>query len=412
LVIGPLQTIITSWPDEIEKWAQFRRLDFGIAHGKNKKAAFRHDITLINPEGLQWLDDNQHLLEDKEALFVDESTLFKGFTRKRTKYLKRTLDMFDRRHIMTGTPVPRTCLDWFSQQFIVDQGDSFGKGITKFKKRYFYPTGYEMRDWAPFEGTHEKMVRMAKSRFFVAENKDLKLPGVHFLDVELSLPPKAAKVYKEMERKLVVKYTKNGKPIKKTADNETDKYGKLRQIASGALYDKEEKGKPRTYQKIHDVKFERARQIIEEVGEPMVVLFNRTFEATEMKKKLKGLRIGELSGKVPVKDRPKIKKAWNNKELDVLLLHPQSGAHGLNLQHGGSQMMWLTLTDNSEYYEQANARLNRLGAKKGVVIYRLVMKGTVEKGVVLKRLLNREKDQDFLLEYCKKIQKQLMKAAR
>jgi superfamily II DNA or RNA helicase len=411
MIVAPLQVALTSWPEEIERWAQFSALDYGIAHGKSREGAFTHDVTIINPEGLRWLDDRQHLLASKDSLFVDESTPFKTWGSKRTKYIKRILGYFKRRHIMTGTPVPRNVLDWFSQQYIVDEGKSFGTEITKFRKKYFYPTGYENRDWAPFEKTPERMAHMAEGRFHVAENGDIKMPGVHIIDIDISLNGDARKVYDGMAKKMVSvvkkRFKKGAKLTSKEANDETDKYGKLRQIASGALYDDTiaSRGNSRRYTVIHTLKFDRVVSIINEIGERVVVLNNFVFEAAELRKRLKGLSVGELNGSTPIKDRASIKKKWNDGKLDVLIIHPKSGAHGLNLQHGGHHMIWMSLTDSAELYEQANARMNRMDANERVIIYRLIVKNSVEKNVIVRRLDERISTQKALIDYCKELDK-------
>lgn len=402
LIIAPLQPALISWPREIEKWLQFRHLDFAVAHGKYREKAFEHFITIMNPEGLGWLDDNKHLVRDKKVLFVDESHRFKRFTGKRTKYLRKLLVNFEHRHAMTGTPIPKSCLDWFSQQYLCDRGASFGTGITKFRKKYFYPSGYENRDWSPFEGTYEKMCEMAKDHSYIAENETIKMPGVHVIDVELFLPGKARKIYKEMERKLC-----SEKLDGVTADDETDKYGKLRQIAAGAVYEKVDKTKRvknRKYQVVHRTKFDKAASIIDELGEPIVVLYHRTFEMLEIVKRLEGKRIGYINGQAKNTERIQAEKDWNDGKLDVLFMHPQSGAEGLNLQYGGHHMMWTTLPDSYMLYEQAGARMVRMDSEQSVVVYRLIMKNTVEKGLVVKRLAKRQENQKDLTEYLKSLQ--------
>jgi SNF2 family DNA or RNA helicase len=407
LIIAPLQTVLASWPGEFDKWAQFRGLDWAIAHGKDKESAFNHKITLINPAGLAWLYTNSHVLKDKHTLIVDEGTTFKTWSTKQTKYLRKLVDIFNRRHLMTGTPTPNNALDWFAQQYIVDMGESFGKFITHFRKKYFYPCGYENRSWAAFEGTPEKLAHLARSRYYVAENENLSIPGTHFIDIEIQLPDDARKVYKQMESKLVAAV--NGD--KKVSKDSTDKYNKLRQIAAGGLYDKKEIGKAQEWATIHLEKAHKVASIINDLAQPVVVMYRYKFELPAIVKALnaakKNIKIGMMNGDTPVSKKRSIESDWNSGKYDVLMLQPMSASHGLNLQHGGKHMIWATLDDSAERYAQTNKRLSRIGTKEPVIIYRLIVKGTVEKGVVFPRLEQKESDQDYLVRYCKRLQDRL-----
>lgn len=401
LIIAPLPTVLATWPGELRKWVQFKPLDWGIAHGKTRESAFGHDITIINPAGLAWLDSHQDLLVGKTALYLDEITMFKVWGTKRTKYLKRIVDRFSRRHGLTGTPVPNSVLDWFSEQYMIDSGASFGKYKTAFARKYFYPCGFKNRDWRPFENTYKIMSTLAFGRYFVAENKKLNIPGTHFIDIDIVMPDSARKIYKSMEQRLVADVA----GTKRVSRDSTDKYGKLRQIAAGGLYDKRKEGEAQTHRVLHDTKSARVASIVAELGgAPVVVIYNFQFELLLLRSALRGLRIAELNGDTPTNKKAAIEDTWNRGDYDILLLQPKSASHGLNLQHGGSHMIWVTLDDSAERYAQVNKRLSRIGTTKPVIIYRLIAKGTVERGVVVGRLKNKERNQDTLIQYCESLQ--------
>jgi len=391
LIIAPLQTCLTTWPNEIAKWYQFSQTDFAVAHGNKKASAFSHDVVIINPDGIKWLYSNQELLEGFDTLFVDESTMFKNRV-KRTKYLLKLLPRFARRHIMTGTPTPNSLLDWFMQQLIVDDGASFGKYITHFRRRWFYPVDYMQRNWEPKEGTAKELSLLAAPHVHTVSGT-AKIPGVDFIDRRVALPNSAQKIYDKMRTKLVAEVREQ----RLLAKSKGTSYGKCRQIAAGGVYRKD-----KSFEVIHTTKWDVCEAIVNELqGSPVVVLYQFDFEINEMMRRLKKKKCAALNGHTKIKDREKVVAAWDRGEIEVLFLHPRAGAHGLNLQAGGRHMIWLTLPDGREPYEQANRRLRRLGASLGgIVIYRILVRNTVEVGVVDYRLRTRATRQDALLRYC------------
>lgn len=400
LIVAPLATAINSWPGEIQKWIQFSGMDFAIAHGKRFEEAFNHQITIINPEGIKKLFENQKLLKNKDTLIVDESTFFKAWSSKRTKMIRKLAPLFKRRHIMTGTPVPKTLLAWFSQQYIVDLGKSFGDKITHFQNKYFHKGGFKDYEWRPNEGASEKMAELAKGRFHLAENLSYKTPGLHFIDVKVSLPDQAKKIYEEMRKKLTAEAGKS----QVTAIDLRQKYMKLRQISAGGLYAENEDDGGRQFEFIHKAKIEKLEEIIEEYAAPVIIGYIYDFELAMLKETFKSKKCAEINGHVSVKQKEKAQKDWNAGKLDLLFVHPKSGGHGLNLQYGGRCIVYLSLPDDPELYGQFNARIDRLDSKSVGYIYRILVSGTVETDVVLPRLLERGRVQDLLLEHCKQTQ--------
>lgn len=404
LIIAPLQTVLTTWPDEIDKWAQFRALDYGIAHGKHREDAFGAMITLMNPEGLAWLIKSPSIIKNKKMLICDEGTLFKTWMTERSKRLRKLLSVFERRYVLTGTPVPSNLLDWFSQQFISDGGKSFGKTIGPFKAKYFYLGGYKQTEWVPFKESSQKLAVLAKDHCVLAENADIKLPGIHIVDIEVSLDKRTRAIYDELRKKLRVVISGE----KYVARDLRDSYGMLRQIAAGSIYKKQRckdgKKLQREWEVLHSRKANKVREILADINSPTCVIYRYDFEITALRKVLKGLRVAELNGKTPVKDRAKIKDNWNAKKYDALLVQPQCIAHGLNMQVGGNHMIHCTLTDRAELYEQINQRMNRMDAKKAVIIYRVLVSDTVETKIVVEKLRRRAKTQRLMLEHCKAAQ--------
>lgn len=399
LVIAPLATALTSWPGEIARWAQFSGLDYAIAHGRDKAEAFGHDVTIINPEGIKWLHDHPDLLAGKDTLIVDESPRFRTWSSKSTKMLRNLAPRFARRHILTGTPVSKTLLGWFAQQYIVDLGESFGPGICKFRAKHFYPGGYKNHEWIPFDTTSERMSRMAAGRYHVAENLTHQTPGLHYIDERVSLPDAAMAVYREMARKMIVR-TDDGEVV---ADDLRQKFLKLRQIASGALYTRQDDG-TRVTSEIHTAKIDRVAQIVEEYGGPVVIGYIYRFELDMLRRAFRGKKCAEINGQTTERQKASAQRNWEAGRLDLLFVHPRSGGHGLNLHHGGRCLIHLSLPDDPELYEQLNARIDRMGAQGAGYVYRIMADKTIERDVVLPRLLRRGRAQELLIEHCKKTQ--------
>jgi hypothetical protein len=399
LVVAPLTPAITTWPNEIAKWAQFSGIDFAIAHGKHKEAAFGHRITIINPEGLKWLFQNAYLLKPKRTLIVDESQGFKKWSSKRTKIMRKLAPMFARRHTMTGTPVAKTLLAWFPQQYIVDLGKSFGDKITHFQRKYFHPGGFKNYDWVPFEDTGEKLAGLSRSRAHVAENVEYKTPGLHFIDATVPLPASVKKTYNRMKRTFSVDLLEDTV----TAIDMRQKYNKLRQIAAGAVYAENDDG-DRYYETLHSAKIERLKSIVEEYGDPMVVVYLYDFELDALRSSFIGYKCAEINGYAKKAEKQQAEKAWQSGKLDLLFVHPKSGGIGVNLHEGGRAMAILSLPDDPELYGQVIFRIDRMGARGVGIVYRLMAEKTVEDEVVLPRLLHRGKMQDLFIEHCKGVQ--------
>jgi SNF2 family DNA or RNA helicase len=401
LVIAPLTPAVTTWPNEIEKWVQFSGTDFAIAHGKNKEEAFGHTVTIINPEGLKWLFENRQLLQFKRTLIIDESQGFKKWSSKRTKIMRKLAPLFDRRHTMTGTPVAKTLLAWFPQQYIVDLGRSFGDKITHFQQKYFYPGGFKNYDWVPFDDTGEKLAELSKGRAHVSENVEYKTPGLHFIDVSVPLSERARKTYNIMKRKFSIELLEDSV----TAIDMRQKYNKLRQIAAGAIYAESDDG-DRYYETLHSAKIDRLKSIVEEYGDPMVIVYLHDFERDALREAFAGYKFAEINGHATKSEKQRAEKEWQAGELDLLFVHPKSGGIGLNLHEGGRAMAILSLPDDPEHYGQVIFRIDRINAKNIGIVYRLMAEKTIENEVVLPRLLHRGEVQELFIEHCKSVQEE------
>jgi len=389
LVIAPLNVCHLTWPDEVEKWDSFSDLRTSILHGRHKSKALKEDadLYLINPEGLPWLfgkrsDDRKkwvpgkwkNWLDRPPTLIVDESTKFKRASGTRAKTLKRFLMDFARRHILTGTPVPNGMLDLHGQLLILDRGKSLDHRVTYYQKKYFdavpvrgrrHRVKYDIKD-----GAFDAILEAIRPRITTLRAEDwLELPELITTSVPVILPPNARKLYNEMKEHGTIE------ALDVLADQDSA-LNKCRQISNGAIYLPD----GRVHQ-IHSAKDDAIIELIEQIGAPVMILYEFLHDLERIKKKLSHLRIGQI-GKNGANATKKAVKDWNTGKLDVLITHPQSGGIGLNLQDGGAHQIWYTPPWDLEHYQQTVKRLHRQGQERSVMIYHLVGRNTFDSRVM------------------------------
>jgi SNF2 family DNA or RNA helicase len=371
-----------------------------VLHGKDKHARLAQgaDILLINYEGMPWLATQW--AEDKrlfkklgiDTLIIDESTAYKSPRAKtRLKLLKPMLKEFEYRHILTGTPSPRSLLDLWAQIYILDRGAALGEYFTHYKTRYFYQADYLGYDWRPKPGAAVEIYRKIAPLVMRVSRSELDLPPLVDNHIYVTLPEKARAAYNDLEKRLVAEI--RGKKV--TAANAAVASGKCRQLASGEVYDEDRK-----VIFSHDAKLEALLELIDSLqGSPLLVLYEYQHEATKLQGAIKDApRIG---GGVSPKEITKIIDQWNAGKLPVLIAHAGSIAHGLNLQESGSNLCWYSMTWNLEHYQQAYQRLWRSGQKNPVINHHIVARGTVDE-VILDALRNKAATQTSLLKALEK----------
>ena len=396
LVIAPLRPTYFVWPAEVEKWDDFHGLKVAVLHGSKKEAALRSkaDVYVINPEGLPWLCRALSAHNWKgpwpfDMLVVDESTKFKRSNTQRFKLLKPILTRFIRRYILTGTPAPNGLLDLFGQIYLLDLGKALGAFVSHYRMTYFYPGGYGGYEWLPQPGAEKKIYQRIEPLVVQLSAKDhLKLPKLFTLpglpQVEVTLPEKAMAQYKSMEKQFFIDLGKNEEAW---AVNAAVASMKCRQVANGGIYTDRwvEMGElPKAtmaWQKIHDAKTDVVVDLIEELsGKPTLVSFDFHHDKERLLKEL-GMNTPVLGSGVSMRASAGIIERWNAGEIPVLLVNPQSVAHGLNLQ-GGRAVIFHSLTWNLEDYEQLIQRVWRQGQEKAVYVYHIVAKGTIDEVII------------------------------
>ena len=385
LLVAPIRVLYNVWPLEIEKWGF--DFSYSILHGGKKDKALLEDtdIHLINAEGLKWLMTKE-ARPDYETFILDESSLFRNPTSKRMRLLQKALPYFDKRFILTGTPTPNGIHDLWSQMFIVDLGKTLGKNITAYRNAYFRHEVHEnIHRYFPLQNS-EKTVwgRVASSCFRIDANTCLDLPDLLVNDILVDLPAPALADYKQMEKKMFFEI--DGK--KRFAWTSGSKYGMCRQMAGGALYNKDD----RNYEVLHKAKLQALDELRNELGKkPLLVVFCYRHEAERLQDHL-GTKdyCPCIAGGSSERHVSTMLRKWNAGELPLLLVQAQSISHGLNMQAGGNDIVWYTLTDDYDVYEQLNRRLYRSGVQGSVRIHRLIAKGTIDQAV--KNMLEKKRD--------------------
>jgi hypothetical protein len=395
LVVAPLRPAYQVWPAERDKWRDFRHLRVEVLHGEKKgEAADRPaDVYVINPEGLKWL------LEQKRPswlrgsmLVVDESTRFKNSQAKRFKLLRKHLDKFKRRVILTGSPRPKQLEDLFAQVYLLDQGNALGRYVTHFRHRFCLPGFSHDNEWVPRPGAEDEVYRLIAPMVKRMSAEDyLKLPPI--VDppvIEVDLPPRVRRVYDEVEREFVAEL-ESGKVV---ASNAAAKTAKLRQIANGGVYTDKDRGQ---WENLHYAKEQVVEEISEELGgAPMLVAYDTKHDLDRLREVFGG-DLPYLGGGVSAKRGKQLEDAWNAGDLPVLAVHPASVAHGLNLQEAGKALVWHSLTYNYEDYDQLIRRLWRKGRKDRVFRYHVLARDTVD-AAIFNTLQRKGADQESFFE--------------
>lgn len=383
LVIAKRHIIHNTWPDEIADWSDFNHLSYEILQGTKKAKALtrsRPDIYLVNPEGLLWLE-RQRGFQWPDMLILDESTKFKHTNTQRFKIMRRIIPKFKRRYILTGTPTPNGLHDMFGQMFILDMGRSLGKFVTHYRSQYFHPAGFGGFGWDLNEGAAKKIYsKIAPITQRLDNETYLDLPNKIELDITVDMPETARKQYDRLCRDFLLTYQAGDV----SALNAGVLTSKLRQIANGGVYldvepTDEAAGykKNRRWQPMHDEKTIAAQEIVGELnGQPVMIAFEFKHDRERLLKAFPKAPV--IDGSTSDKQSREILLAWNRGEVPVLLVHPSSAAHGLNMQKGGCHLIWYGMTYNLEWYIQLIARLWRSGQKHRVMVYRILARDTVD----------------------------------
>jgi SNF2 family DNA or RNA helicase len=386
LIIAPLRVSNHTWPTEIHNWKHTRALNYTILSGltpKKREAAIDEDtdIHIINRENIPWLVEQLGQRWHYDMVVIDESSSFKSHTSKRWKSLRKILGKVSRMVLLTGTPAPNSLLELWPQFYLLDKGERLEKTRGKFLSKYCTAVGNpQWNQWAVKPDRADAIHSAVSDIALVMSAEDyLQLPQRIDISVEVDLPPAARNAYEEMKSDFMIAYT-SGEIL---AVNAAVQVGKLLQIANGNVYTEDGE-----YLRVHREKYDALDDIIESTNEPILIAY--TFKSD-----LAELRLLYPDSEVIGKD-PTVIDRWNAGEIPILFAHPASAGHGLNLQKGGSILVWFGLTWSLELYQQFNARLHRQGQEKPVRVFHIVARNTADRSV-LDALSSKKVTQDMLL---------------
>lgn len=395
LVIAPLRVARNTWPSEIAKWDHLKNLDYAVAVGSEaeRKAAIRKDatVTIINRENVDWLINKSGLPFDFDMVVIDELSSFKSYGAKRFKALLKVRPFIKRIVGLTGTPSSNGLMDLWAEFRVLDFGKRLGRYITRYRLSYFEPDKRNAQmvfSYKPLPDAEKQIYEKISDITISMKSVDyLDMPECIINEVHVYMSEREQSVYDGFREDMVAKL----KDDVIDAANAAVLSGKLLQMANGAVYDEDGAS-----HHIHDRKLDALEDLIEGAnGKPVLVAYWFKHDLERIEARLKSLHIPYAR-----LDKPDSIKRWNNGEVPVMLIHPASAGHGLNLQAGGSTLIWFGLTWSLELYQQTNARLWRQGQKETVVLHHIICRDTIDEDV-MEALKRKEKVQNDLINAVK-----------
>jgi SNF2 family DNA or RNA helicase len=390
LVIAPLRVAQDTWSRECEKWdhLQYLKLAKILGTRQQREAALgqKADIWVINRENVDWLVEYLGRSWPFDMVVIDELSSFKSSKANRFRALRRVRPLISRIVGLTGTPAPNGLMDLWPELYLLDRGERLGKTITGYRQQYFVP-GRRNRttifDWDPKPGSAEIIQQKISDICVSMSAADwLQLPDRIDRTIPVQLSEKAKAAYDTLERELVLDLGES-EIVALTAATLANK---LLQAAGGGVYDCNGGA-----QVVHDCKLDVLEELVEAAnGQPVLVYYAYKHELTRIQKRLGGRK---LESSQDIND-------WNAGRIPLLLAHPASAGHGLNLQDGGHHIIWFGLTWSLELYQQANARLHRQGQRYPVIVHHLIAEGTIDEQV-MKVLECKAEGQNGLMEAVK-----------
>ena len=392
LVIAPLRVAKITWSDEIQKWDHLSGLRYSVVVGTEKqrlKALEKDaDIYIINRESVEWLIHKSFKKFNYDMLVIDELSSFKSYSAKRFKALMNMRHRLNRVVGLTATPSSNSLLDLFSEYKLIDGGVRLGQYITHYREKYFDPDkrnanvifSYKLKPFAE-EAIYSKIDDITISMKAVDY---LKMPPILYNEIKVELDQKERKIYEILKKDMIVAL--EDKEI--DAMNAASLSNKLLQMANGSVY-----GEEKEVIHLHDKKLDALEEIVEAGnGNSVLCAYWYKHDLERIK-----ARFGD---KCQVINSEASIRKWNSGDIQIGLIHPMSAGHGLNLQSGGSILVWFGLTWSLELYQQTIGRLYRQGQTRSVVIHHIVSKDTIDERVML-ALKNKEVSQDALIRAVK-----------
>lgn len=386
LVVAPLRVARDTWPAEIEKWEHLKYMTYSVVVGteeERRQALLKKALVyIINRENVDWLVSKSGVSFRFDMVVIDELSSFKSHTSKRFKSLLKVRPRIKRIVGLTGTPSGNGLMDLWAEFRLLDMGKRLGRYISHYREAFFEPDKRNQMmvfSYKPRPGAAKEIYQLIGDMTISMKSLDfLPMPKLIMNEVHVKLSPAERKVYDELRKKMALSI--EGKEI--DAANAAALSGKLLQMANGAVYDDDHKPI-----RIHDRKLDALEDLVEAAnGKPILIAYWFKHDLARMKERLS---IREIRSSKDITD-------WNEGKIPVAAIHPASAGHGLNLQAGGSVLIWFGLTWSLELYQQTNARLWRQGQKHTVIIEHIVTEGTIDEQV-MRALQSKNKTQEALI---------------
>lgn len=380
-----------TWSAEIEKWEHLHLLQYSVAVGSESERLSalkaQADIYIINRENVQWLIEKSGIPFDFDMVVVDELSSFKNYQSKRFKALMKARPKVKRMVGLTGTPSSNGLMDLFAEFKLLDMGARLGRFIGQYRTAYFSPdkrNGQIIYSYKPLPNAEQQIYdKISDITISMKSTDHLKMPELISTQLEVELSESEKKKYEELKKDLILQLPDG----EITAANAASLTGKLSQMANGAVYSDDE-----SVLEIHQRKLDALEDIIESAnGKPVLVAY---WFRHDLERIRKCFDVREIKTAKDIAD-------WNNGSIPVAVIHPASAGHGLNLQQGGSALVWFGITWSLELYQQTNARLWRQGqSAETVVITHIITKGTIDERII-KALKTKDTSQSALIDAVK-----------
>jgi len=389
-VIAPLRVASQTWTAEIKKWDHLKGLSYSVAVGTEKERINalmkRATLYIINRENVDWLVNKSGIPFDFDMVVVDELSSFKSYGAKRFKSLLKVRPSVKRIVGLTGTPSSNGLMDLWAEFRVLDLGERLGRYITHYRSAYFVPDKRNAEiifSYKPLPGAEDRIYSQISDITISMKSADyLKMPECVINEVPVYLNEKEWSIYSDFRDEMVA----NLGDEEIDAVNAAVLSGKLLQMANGAVYDDKNKA-----HLIHDRKLDALEDLVEGAnGKSVLVAYWYKHDLERIQKRFPARQIKTSKD---IED-------WNNGDIPIAAIHPASAGHGLNLQSGGSTLIWFGLTWSLELYQQTNARLYRQGQNETVVIHHIIAKDTIDEDVMA-ALTRKEKTQTSLIDAVK-----------
>lgn len=387
LVVAPLRVARDAWSAEIEKWEHLKNLQYSVVVGpaqeRLKALCTPADIYIINRENIQWLVEESGLTFDFDMAVIDELSSFKNHQSKRFKAFMKVRPKLKRIVGLTGTPASNGLMDLFAEFKLLDMGERLGRLIGQYRNAYFQPdkrNGMVVYSYKPLPDAEQRIYdKISDITISMKATDHLKMPELISAEYMVQLSENEKEKYDRLKKDLIFSTEDNEVP----AANAASLSNKLSQMANGAVYSDDGETVH-----IHDRKLDALEDIIESMnGRPLLVAYWFKHDLERIKKRFE---IREIKSSEDISD-------WNSGKIPVALIHPASAGHGLNLQSGGSTLVWFGLTWSLELYQQTNARLWRQGQTADtVVIQHIIAKSTIDEQI-MKALKTKDTTQAALI---------------